>query len=255
MKPHKNSANKAKPAPGQQKIKAAAPIATPGELTAQTAKNQSANEPLLVRVIQNDERTYFERYGGLVVASLALLAACVTAYFTYGQLEAAQTSIKQSTDAFKIDEQARIRILSVELGWDSHGDHVLTANIKFSNVGKTQAEIVAIDRHVGLTDDRPNLDGVTFTPTLTDPDPSSDTLYTGDERISSAFDSTIPLMGYQELAAKKKLIAGWGCIEYKDIFGEHHWSDFCAVRQPAPNDSLSVTCAYKCQRNPKHPNY
>lgn len=113
MEPEKNSPNKtpagddkpppiAEPVPSQPTIEPVAPVIPApgkGEFTTQPAQQQPTQKshdplkPLLVRVIEDDELSKFERttlrYGvlGIFVAFLALVAACVTAYFINGQFK------------------------------------------------------------------------------------------------------------------------------------------------------------------------
>jgi hypothetical protein len=92
---------------------------------------QPPQEPLLVRVIEDDELSTFERrtgryaMAGVGVAFLALVAACVTAYFIAGQFGemAKQTSIlaqslekqKQDSVAAAITTDHQLSILSQQL--------------------------------------------------------------------------------------------------------------------------------------------
>jgi hypothetical protein len=264
-------------------VDAVKPVPPKSEGTTQPAQNQPADEipktpePILVRVIEDDALNAFERktiiVGGLgiFVAFLALVAACVTAYYIHGQLgemvkqypelkksadaseraaTASENSIRQNTEAFKLDEQARIRFTLRENGWTPRGDdHPLVANYKYTNVGKTQAEVIAIDKHVALVPFA-DVGTISFHPTIPIPIGAVGTLYPGDERLTTAFNRSEPISDQDLVLSKKKLIASWGCIKYKDIFGEVHWADFCDVRQPAPDDSVYGACTYQCKRNP-----
>ena len=161
-------------------------------------------------------------------------------------------SLRRNTEAFKLDEQARIKLAIGDHGWKMPlPGSPLVATYHYSNIGKTQAEVIGIDKHVAVIPFQKNVDALTFPPSLPDPNPSETILVTSDERIISAIDYSFPSLLRSEVQNGTRLIVSWGCIEYRDIFSEVHWADFCNVLQAPPNDTLFATCAYRCQRKPK----
>jgi len=133
----------AKPVPTQPTIEPVAPvepIVPRGELTAQpaqpaqpqaTGEPDPVPEPLLVRIIEDDELSTVERktirYGklGIFVAFLAFVAGCVTGYFIWKQFGemAKQTSIlaasfekqKQDSADAAITTKQQIQLLQWQL--------------------------------------------------------------------------------------------------------------------------------------------
>lgn len=178
---------------------------------------------------------------------------------TYGEIQkqtiAAQTAattaaqaLQQNTDAFKVDERGRIKVKISESGWDPRMEKVpLVASYHFSNIGKTEAQIIAYDKHVSLVDFRPNVGNLSPQAEL----PKKGIvhlMYNGDEQLLSVFNYAIPIAEDSAVKSGKKLVVSWGCIEYKDIFGDLHWADFCDIREPPPNQEAYASCAYQCQR-------
>lgn len=132
----------AKPMTAQPEVQATAPsIPAPpqGELAAQPAQQQPQQEatdilkPLLVRIVEDDELSSFERktirYGalGILVAFLALVAACVTGYFIYQQFAAMEEA---NTLADYVAKKARL---------DSAASSIATAK----QMNGLQAQIIA----------------------------------------------------------------------------------------------------------------
>lgn len=167
------------------------------------------------------------------------------------QAGAAIRALQRNLEFFHLDEQAQIRIVSVESGWE-HGVPVnptLTANYRYANVGKTAADLIGVDKHVDLIDARSDVDALTFPETSPKPSLSIPRIFTGDQPLISAFNSSISRDKDGDAVAKgSKFIVSWGCFKYRDAFGGVHWTDFCHVRQPAPNEAAYATCAYKCKR-------
>lgn len=164
--------------------------------------------------------------------------------------DAASQALKDNTNAFKIDEQARIRVTNREAGWDIRLPVPrLAATYQYTNVGKTPAETIGIDKHVSLIAFRPDVDSLTFPATLPQKIVTRDTISNGDDRVLSVFNDSFPVKDFQDQVLNQKmLIVAWGCIEYRDIFEDLHWVDFRDVRQPAPNDKTYAVCSYRCER-------
>lgn len=161
----------------------------------------------------------------------------------------ADESLKRNTEAFKLDEQARLKIIVMATGWNPRMPRTpLVASYRYLNVGKTPAEIIGIDKHVSVIPFRPNVDNLSFTPTLPVPNPGKRELLPTDERLISAIDYSVPTSLQPSVQRGERVIVSWECVEYKDIFGEVHWADFCSVRQPAPNDQAYGECSYQCDR-------
>ncbi|SRR5258708_2519918 len=257
-----------------------------------TVENQQ--EPLQVVILKDNELSTFEsktvRFGkwGTAIAALALLAASAAAYFVFQQFKemASQTEIlnrgarqaradsaassiatakqlsilqrqlMQTEKAFKIDEQARIKVTPQGIGWNSHDPQQMpfTSNWLYTNIGKTPGEVIGVDKHVALIPFTDNIDDIKFAHTVPVPVHTKKILMPGEDNFTTAIDQSFPSSMDAAVQRKEKLIASWGCIEYKDIFGGIHWADFCAIRLPAPNNDVYGSCAYQCQRKPHKPN-
>jgi len=175
--------------------------------------------------------------------------------------DAADRAITQNTQAFKIDERARIKLTIGEHGWSRDEGHPLVANYSYSNIGKTEAEIIGMDRHVLLiphTPGRPlNTDSMRF-PATAPIGPGRQVIIippagTTPEYRITAFNHNFPETMSPTIDRGEQLFASYGCIEYRDIFGDIHYTDFCNVRQPPPNQNLYGTCTYQCKREDKKP--
>lgn len=164
----------------------------------------------------------------------------------------ADQSLARSIEFFKIDERARLRISSVEIFWSvKEQGNPLTVNIHYSNVGKTEAQVIAVDKHVTLVPYVDDVDKLSLAPVLPVRMKASTVLQQGTEMLVSAFNHSLGPSHQPEAVAKQKLLVGYGCIEYRNIFGETDWIDFCQVRQPPPNQDINADCYYKCKREPK----
>jgi hypothetical protein len=178
--------------------------------------------------------------------------------------DAADEALRRNTEAFKLDEQARVRISIGEHGWNIRMPRTpLVANYTYSNVGKTQCDIVGIDKHVVLIAFRQgsDIDNLTFDPTSPIPIGKQNIVLQpsgggppSQQNLITAFNYSEPPSGSEAVDRGEILIASYGCIEYKDIFGDLHWTDFCNVRQSPPNQAAYATCAYQCKRDGKKAN-
>ncbi len=140
------------------------PLPTQNKLATQATQQQPTEEehptpePLLVRVIKDDELGTFERktirYGvlGIVVASLALSAACVSAYFIYGQFTemAKQTGIlAESLKKQREDSAAAVTTTGTQLA-------ALQSQITIARYAIREAQdSLALTRNNFIQDQRP----------------------------------------------------------------------------------------------------
>jgi hypothetical protein len=131
--------------------------------------------------------------------------------------------------AFQIDEQARITIARRESAWEYRmTGHPLAVTYQFTNIGKTEGEVLGVDRHVSLIPFRTDVQNVTFPPMRPEAHVAGGIISTGEVKLFTAFDYSLS-NAQQSVEQGKALIASWGCIEYRDIFGDLHWTDFCDV--------------------------
>jgi hypothetical protein len=167
----------------------------------------------------------------------------------------ASIALVESQTAFKLDEQARIKITKVDAGWRTQEPRgPLTANVFYTNIGKTPAQVVGVDKHisvVGFNKQTQTTDDITFRPGKPIPSKSMIEVFLGDEDLFSV-DKPHSVSEQKAVEAQKGLIVAWGCVEYRDIFGDFHWTDFCWVRQWPPYDTVYAHCRYQCSRDKGH---
>jgi hypothetical protein len=143
--------------PPIEPVNAVEPLPIQNKFSAQPAQQQAAEEehktpePLVARVIEDDEPSEFERktlgYGGLaiLVAFLALVAACVTAYFIDGQFKETAKQTKILSDSLEKEKQ------------DSAAAAITTAqqlSIAQKQARAAQNSVLALERQMEL-DERP----------------------------------------------------------------------------------------------------
>ncbi len=139
------------------------------------------------------------------------------------QLDVMQRQLDEMKTARELDERAWVMAYDYEPQYTSNGFFV---RVSFKNTGKTPA--IECEGHIFWQTNRDKIPTFDIRP----PPPENRSLLAPDE--GGIIDSA--MFSFQDMAGivnGSKPIFYYGTIWYDDIFGNHHWSQFCWIFGPS----------------------